>query len=341
MRPELASLISARLSGAPGSVHTFTGSNDVQAGASIAPAVSLAALLAQNLTISPPLRIQGPEPVDVAVPVHRISDQGGVVGVVVFDTEAPPTVLSGDLARFGDGWALDGRRELAAASLSTGDEEIVVGVFPDGTVQLVSMTPDPISWTPPPPDIGGPPSLDALLAGASCLSCVRRHLEALASSEWPLDRVAAVGGVARLWRPESLAEVKRAVASRSSSPSARARGWSSELSDSALDDIGHMAFLDVEELWAMLDEVGEVEEEDEGPYALAVARRRDALTSVLEVIPPGELAGDLAAALRAVDDAFTAEWSALPPAGILEAEDWLIEVAAADPDAWWSAWALP
>ncbi len=236
-------------------------------------------------------------------------------------------------------WALDGRAEPAAIHLSGPDGDCVV-VSDGATVEihrLASLAP-----LAPPLELEAP-GLDELLDGQAVEDWLVERVAPLLDASDAYARAAGVGCLARGWAPrDRQAALGRLLAGEPGLPD-RARRWAASLSDEqrrglvriAVDQVGACE----EALERLSDAASAGDDATARQELVELVERRDLLASVRWVLTRGEGgASELDQDLATLDDEVRVRWSERPHPTGLEAVQWVRELAAREPDAWWSAW---
>lgn len=256
--------------------------------------------------------------------------------IALFGGAAHAEPRVGELLAFADGWALDGRRGGALASLHTADGELALQLDPDGSIAVYAVDRSALDGWDPAPFAFDPPDPSVLLGEHDAPAWLVARLDAHAALGG-LDTVVAVGDLLRLWRPTSPDALLAAVRDRRFPPIDLARAWCASLPADAVDALRGAVLQGIDDVDRLVDAVG-----DDADAARLLATRRDALDALQSVI---EARGDDPAltrdALDTLDARVATRGSSLPPAGVLRGDPWLGSVAIGRPDAWWARWALP
>lgn len=194
----------------------------------------------------------------------------------------------------------------------------------------------PAHWSPVSTDLPIlPTTLSELLGGKPCADWLRARHDALARSPAMVDRVAAVGVVARLWCPEDKATRAAVLAGSVEHPSNVAVEWLASLSADTRRTLHLFAFHRAANLRSALHEILTHGATAAPSDVLALLHERDALESVCALFPAAQRRS-LALELRATDILVcSGPGFALPTATKFVNDPLLRAVFLTDPDAWW------
>jgi len=269
--------------------------------------------------------------------LHRVAQHDQVV---VIESEHPVVLLYGEGLPIDGGYALDARIGEAAALVLANGQEYVVQASHDhlASGQLERGAGALADWQPRAPQLGAPPLAEELLAGGLAAGWLQERLSELTSAAWPLDSVAVVGTVVRLWTPSERQAKLALLRGEARSPADRAREWAATLSPGAIADIERLAVLEATALDRDLDTLHELAAQDEPLDALVrhLVARRDALESVSSVLSDARAGAALRSCLALVDEHAEASLSELPCQPVDPSLEWLTQVAWQQPDAWWA-----
>jgi len=180
--------------------------------------------------------------------------------------------------------------------------------------------------------------IDALLDGASCTPWLRHLAGEMAGSPWVLDRVAAAGLLARLWRPVDRAErdetLRSLVAGTTDTPTGRARRWARDLGPA---DVGEIARVALGDAGRQRDFPGDPPGQE---GLLAALHQRDDLECIAWVLAEAGQGRDLVASLGDLDLELQRHLAAVAPGPGVATDERLLEVAATEPGAWWGEMAV-
>lgn len=189
-------------------------------------------------------------------------------------------------------------------------------------------------WTPKRHEPIVPPQIVELLGDRHVEPWLADAVRELAESPSPVDRVASVGMVARLWSPTK-GERNDLLAARASDPNAAAIAWFRSLSD---DERAWIEERSVAEAASLLEDLDAITTETDADFAatrtLDLVRRRDALESVSFLLGPRSA---LATELRTLDTEVVANASGFELPVAVRGGAWFDAVAAEDPLAWWGS----
>ena len=181
------------------------------------------------------------------------------------------------------------------------------------------------------------PAPEAMLGGLPTESWLKEHASNLASSSDPLDRVAAVGLLARLWMPAGKPSETQGVR-----PAQTAREWVGGLSNPQIDELTAKATLEAAALcdaFSALPTSLPSEKNAAREAVLKLVYRRDDLESVAAILRMRGREAPLREYLRLVDREAEAQLSALSLVEGLEQDERLEQVAWQEPLSWWGRFA--
>lgn len=310
--------------------------SDVQEARGGQALLALDSLLARN-----PVFDGIPAPDALRAEVSRLSAHPAVICV---ESEQPVLpALGAYLVEPEGAVVLDGREQPAAALVVVEGEEYLIIAEPQGARYLrVDGPPLRGGWQGEAPDLGDPPSVDEVLAGWPTADWLRERAQALQGSPLPLDRVAALGTIRRLWLPEGREAQLEVLRTGKRGPADTVTAWARSLDPRQRDTLERLIRVQADQLQRRLEDLTEqpVEPEAERVVALELADRRDALEAAVAVLALGGVPHHVLSLLRDLDREAAELWTQLPAGGILADLDWLGAVAAGAPDAWWAAFAL-
>jgi hypothetical protein len=275
---------------------------------------------------------------------RRWSEDAGVFAVRPGD--AAIDVVSGRFQQIDDDVVVDARVETALVrALAFGREQVARLTRDEVVVYEVTRAPPTAlreleRAVPEPLDLQAP-SLDELMDGFPTAAWLAKEVGLLASSPSSLDRVSAVGLVARCWTPTGSPArgVLDAVLAGTLTPHDRAVAWVRTLDGDLVAELERLAVNDAiaaaEDAEALVD----LAAEPEATLAAAVrgiAHRRDDLDSIALLLHAAGVGTRLDDALRDLDRTaagISSVFACIAPLRDARLE----EVAWRDPDAWWGA----
>ena len=198
------------------------------------------------------------------------------------------------------------------------------------------------TWSPVSTDLPiPPPTLATLLGGHPCAEWLRERHDALARSPAMVERVAAVGLVARLWEPEDRALEAAILDGTVDYPSTVAVWWLRAIDPETRSTLEALAYQRAASLRDAFFAMVDADEDPTEADLLALLYERDALESVRTLLAYVGHGRNLGRELALTDVAAITCYSAMPVTAGIEADPLLRAVFLAEPDAWWGGFAAP
>ena len=198
------------------------------------------------------------------------------------------------------------------------------------------------TWSPVSTDLPiPPPTLATLLGGHPCAEWPRERPDALARSPAMVERVAAVGLVARLWCPEDRATRDAVLVGTVEHPAEVAVKWIRSLDNETRSTLEALAYQRAARLRDALCALVDADEDPSEEALRALLYERDILESVRTLLAYVGHGRNLGRELALTDVAAITCYSAMPVTAGIEADPLLRAVFLAEPDAWWGGFAAP
>ena len=245
--------------------------------------------------------------------------------------------LVGRHARHHDATLLAARQAEVVALALAGESEYAVAASPGGVTVHRLRRAAAAPWSPPVRDLGAWPAADALLAGWSVPEALAWRVARLTSARGPLDPIAVLGTVARLWEAADAAERARALSRPDETPAGRLQRAASACTDAQIRAIGEWVAVAVVQSSADLEQIVSADPASVPALTRHLVERRDTLESVSLAASLSGRGTAIVEMLAELDREVTEHLSLLaldaPPEALCA---YLSAVAWRQPDAWWA-----
>ncbi len=179
-------------------------------------------------------------------------------------------------------------------------------------------------WKPPPFPAIRPP-FSQIIGSLSCEEWFKQAVETLQASPWPLDQLAAMGMIVRLWKPTSRSERDALLAGKVGHPAVRVWAFLKTIRPATLDRLDSLGFAQIN---GMIYDANADELVQDPVEMLGLLHDRDKIESILVMLEHLGRGVRMRAVLEVIDE--------LLKRGVEVGPDkWLAAVFEVDPDAWW------
>lgn len=257
---------------------------------------------------------------------------------VVAVTADEVDLLVGRASRHDGATLLDAREGEALAIALAGATEYAVVAFPDGVAVHRLQRADATPWAPPVRDLGTWPDPEALLEGWSIPEILRWRTARLMASSGPLDQIAVLGTIARLWESADAAERDRALAHPDETPAGRLQRAALACTEAQLGAMKDWVAVEVVQSSADLEQIASADPASVPALTRHLVDRRDTLESISLIASLSGRGAAIPEMLASLDREVSAHLSML----VLDVPSeercaYASAVAWRQPDAWWAA----